>query len=112
MRSLLCAALLAAAAPAAHAQLDATEQRIVASVKQDNPAALQLLERSVRINSGTLNPEGVREVDLNFVAPIVTGIDGLGAHGTGSHTDSEDLEIASIERGTIRAAILLYRLTR
>jgi len=109
MRSLLCAALLAAAAPAAHAQLDATEQRIVASVKQDNPAAL---ERSVRINSGTLNPEGVREVDLNFVAPIVTGIDGLGAHGTGSHTDSEDLEIASIERGTIRAAILLYRLTR
>jgi glutamate carboxypeptidase len=61
---------------------------------------------------GALPPADRGAGDLNFVAPIVTGIDGLGAHGTGSHTDNEDLEIASIERGTIRAAILIYRLTR
>jgi hypothetical protein len=30
----------------------------------------------------------------------------------GSHSPDEDLEIASIERATIRAAILIYRLTR
>jgi glutamate carboxypeptidase len=50
--------------------------------------------------------------DVQFVAPYTVGIDGLGAHGSGSHTDDEDLEIASIERGTIRAALLIYRLTR
>src|SRR5436190_19718965 len=49
-------------AGAAHAQLTQTEQRIVAAVKQRTPAALELLEKSVRINSGTLNPSGVRAV--------------------------------------------------
>jgi len=61
---------------------------------------------------GALPPADRGAGDLNFVAPIVTGIDGLGAHGSGAHTDNEDLEIASIERGAIRAAILIYRLTR
>ena len=50
--------------------------------------------------------------DVQFVAPYTTGIDGLGAQGRGSHTDDEDLEIASIERGAIRAALVIYRLTR
>ena len=50
--------------------------------------------------------------DVQFVAPYTVGIDGLGAAGTGAHTDDEDLEIASIERGAIRAALFIYRLTR
>jgi len=50
--------------------------------------------------------------DVQFVAPYTVGIDGLGAQGRGAHTDDEDLEIASIERGAIRAALLIYRLTR
>ena len=54
----------------AHAQLSDTEQRIVAAVKQRAPAALELLERSVRINSGTLNPEGVRAVGDIFRAEL------------------------------------------
>ena len=61
---------------------------------------------------GALPPADRGAGDLNFVAPFVPGIDGLGAHGSGAHTDNEDLEIASIERGAIRAAILIYRLTR
>ena len=44
--------------------------------------------------------------------PYTVGIDGLGAAGNGAHTDDEDLEIASIERGAIRAALFIYRLTR
>ena len=63
--TLAAAALLAGAV---HAQLDETEQRIVAAVKQRSPQALELLERSARINSGTLNPEGVREVGRLFRA--------------------------------------------
>jgi glutamate carboxypeptidase len=53
-----------------HAELSPTEQRIVAAVKENNPAALQLLERSVRVNSGTLNPEGVREVGRIYAAEL------------------------------------------
>ena len=50
--------------------------------------------------------------DIQFAAPHTVGIDGLGAQGRGSHTDDEDLEIASLERGAIRAALLIYRLTQ
>src|SRR5690242_13848841 len=42
--------------------------------------------------------------DVQFAAPFVPGIDGLGARGSRAHTDDEDLEIASIERNAIRAA--------
>jgi glutamate carboxypeptidase len=58
-------------------------------------------------------PPGQRGAgDVQFVAPLVDSLDGLGATGNGSHSPDEDLEIASIERATIRTAILLYRLTR
>ena len=50
--------------------------------------------------------------DVQFVAPYTVGLDGLGAQGRGAHTDDEDLEVASIERGAIRAALLIYRLTQ
>lgn len=50
--------------------------------------------------------------DVQFTAPHVPGLDGLGAHGANEHTDDEELEIASIERGAIRAALLIHRLTR
>lgn len=50
--------------------------------------------------------------DVQFTAPHVPGLDGLGAYGRNEHSDDEELEIASIERGAIRAALLIYRLTR
>ena len=53
IRRVLCAALLLCAG-AAQAQLTDTEQRIVAAVKQRSPQAIELLEKTVRVNSGTL----------------------------------------------------------
>ncbi len=50
--------------------------------------------------------------DVQFVAPYIDSLDGLGASGRGAHSPDEDLELASIERGAIRAALLIYRLTR
>jgi glutamate carboxypeptidase len=50
--------------------------------------------------------------DIQFVAPLVDSLDGLGASGNGAHSPDEDLDPASIERGAIRAALLIYRLTR
>lgn len=49
------------ASPAAAALSD-TEQRAAAAVDADLPAALDLLRRSVEINSGTMNFAGVKEV--------------------------------------------------
>lgn len=58
-------------------------------------------------------PPGQRGAgDVQFVAPLIDSLDGLGATGMGSHSPDEDLELPSIERATIRTAILIYRLTR
>jgi glutamate carboxypeptidase len=50
--------------------------------------------------------------DIQFVAPYVDCLDGLGASGGNSHTPDEYLNPESIERNAIRAALLIYRLTR
>lgn len=50
--------------------------------------------------------------DVQFVAPYVDSLDGLGATGKGAHAPGEDLDVRSIEQGAIRTAVLLYRLTR
>ncbi|MCE3262924.1 MAG: peptidase [Pseudoduganella sp.] len=58
-------------------------------------------------------PPGLRGAgDVQFVAPYVDSLDGLGAVGRGAHAPGEDLDVKSIEQGAIRTAILLYRLTR
>lgn len=48
--------------------------------------------------------------DISFVAPLITGLDGLGALGTGSHTPAERVNLATLPMQTERAAILMYRL--
>ena len=61
---------------------------------------------------GAIAPADRGAGDVQFVSALIPGLDGLGAAGSGAHTDHEDLELASIERGAIRAAILIYRMTR
>ncbi len=48
--------------------------------------------------------------DISFVAPLITGLDGLGALGTGSHTPAERVDLTTLTMQTDRAAILMYRL--
>src|SRR5690348_1629557 len=50
--------------------LTSEEQTIVAAVDRSNDAALALLEKVVNINSGTLNPTGVRAVGKVFDAEL------------------------------------------
>jgi glutamate carboxypeptidase len=50
--------------------------------------------------------------DIQFVAPLIDSLDGLGASGNGAHSPNEDLDVGSIERSAVRAALLIYRLTR
>lgn len=48
--------------------------------------------------------------DISFVAPMITGLDGLGAMGSGSHTPAERVNLTTLPIQTERAAILMYRL--
>jgi glutamate carboxypeptidase len=61
---------------------------------------------------GMVPPESRGAGDIQFAAPYVDSLDGLGASGGGAHSPNESLEVASIERSAIRAAMLIYRLTR
>ena len=50
--------------------------------------------------------------DVSFVAPYVDALAGLGTHGTGSHSDRENVDLATLPTQIKRAALLIYRLTR
>jgi glutamate carboxypeptidase len=61
-----CSVVLAAARPARCQTLTRAERRVTAAVDRGVPAALELLERAVNVNSGTMNFEGVRAVGRLF----------------------------------------------
>jgi len=50
--------------------------------------------------------------DISFVAPIIDGLDGLGALGNGAHSPAEDTNLNAMMMQTERAALLLNRLGR
>jgi glutamate carboxypeptidase len=51
-------------------ELSSVEEQIREYVEQHNPEAVALLERVANINSGTINPEGVREVGKVFESEL------------------------------------------
>jgi glutamate carboxypeptidase len=48
--------------------------------------------------------------DISFVAPLIDGLDGLGALGGGTHAPGERVSLATLVMQTERAALLLHRL--
>jgi glutamate carboxypeptidase len=79
--------------------------------------ALQAMysQLSVELGFGPVkaaNPEARGAGDVQFAAPYAAGLDGLGAMGGGAHSPSEFLLPQSIEKNAIRAALMIYRLTR
>ena len=83
------------------------------------PGNLKVLDLYSRASQdaglGTIAPlpaEARGAGDIQFVAPLLDSLDGLGASGNGAHSPNEDLDVGSIERGAVRAALLIYRLTR
>lgn len=59
-----------------------------------------------------LDPGARGAGDVSFVAPLIDGIDGLGALGTGAHAPEERVNLNALEMQTERAALLLERLGR
>ena len=50
--------------------------------------------------------------DISFVAPLIDGLDGLGAMGGGSHAPGEHVDLTTLPMQTERAALLMYRVGR
>jgi hypothetical protein len=119
-------ALAALCGSARATELAPVEQRIVAEVKAHSaPApASACATRTRRWRSppaacgcsncpiAAVPAESRGAGDIQFAAPYVDSLDGLGVSGRGAHSPDEDLELASIERAAIRTALLIYRLTR
>lgn len=50
--------------------------------------------------------------DISYVSAYADALDGLGVVGRGSHSPDETVNLASIPVATVRAAVLIHRLTR
>ena len=59
---------------------------------------------------GELDPSKRGAGDISFVAPMSSGLAGLGPSSDGSHTASEKVDVPSIFKQAKRAAILMSRL--
>ena len=60
-----------------------------------------------------LDPGKRGAADISFVAPHVdASLAGMGPDGFGEHSENEGLDLTSFPKTTVRAAILIYRLTR
>jgi glutamate carboxypeptidase len=55
-------------------------------------------------------PESRGAGDVSFVAPYVTGMDGLGVSGRGAHSPEESVNLNSIRMAGERAAVFMLRL--
>ena len=55
-------------------------------------------------------PESRGAGDVSFVAPYLTGMDGLGVSGRGAHSPEESVNLNTLTMAGERAAILMYRL--
>ena len=55
-------------------------------------------------------PESRGAGDVSFVAPYLTGMDGLGVAGRGAHSPEESVNLNSLTMAAERAAVLMHRL--
>jgi glutamate carboxypeptidase len=102
--------------PQAKARITFEDNYPAMSPTPENYALLKLLDQASRdLGLGPVeafDPGGRGAGDISFVAPFISGLDGLGARGGGSHAPEEFAELDSLSIQIKRAALLIYRLTR
>jgi len=59
-----------------------------------------------------VDPGARGAADISFVAPYTDGLAGIGPYGSGAHSIEESVDLDSIRTATLKAALLIYRLTR
>ena len=84
------------------------------AVTSGNTALLELYSgSSAALGHGALqasDPARRGAGDLSFVAPLIDGLEGLGAIGAGSHSPNESVNLNALHMQTEKAAVMLYRL--
>jgi glutamate carboxypeptidase len=84
------------------------------AVTAGNTALLELYSgASASLGHGALkasDPARRGAGDLSFVAPLIDGLEGLGAIGNGSHSPNESVNLNALHMQTERAAVMLHRL--
>jgi len=109
-------AIVKASLPRASATITFADEYPAMAPTEANYALLRTLDQVSRdLGYGpvpALEPSKRGAGDVSFVAPVVSGLDGLGAHGNGSHTPDERVDLDSLPMLIKRTALLIYRLTR
>jgi glutamate carboxypeptidase len=102
--------------PRAQAQISFEDSYPAMSPTPGNYALLKVLDEASRANElgqvVAYDPGRRGAGDVSFVAPYISGLDGLGARGGGSHEPDEYVELDTLPLLIKRAALLIYRLTR
>lgn len=84
------------------------------AVTPGNTALLELYSgASASLGHGALaasDPARRGAGDLSFVAPLIDGLEGLGAIGNGAHSPNESVNLNALHMQTEKAAVMLYRL--
>lgn len=109
-------AIAAQSLPGAHAEVTFREGYPPMPATPANQRLLDLYSE-VSVDAGfgpvgAVDPNERGAGDIQFAAPHVACLDGLGPWGSGSHSVNESLDLPSVERSAIRAALVIYRLTR
>jgi glutamate carboxypeptidase len=108
--------IVAQSLPGTSASIAFTEAYPPMAATPGNQALHELYSQiSVELAYGRVkaaNPESRGAGDVQFAAPHAAALDGLGAIGGAAHSPFEFLLPESIEKNAIRAAIMIYRLTR
>lgn len=102
--------------PGTDAKINFTDEYPAMSPTAGNARILALYDTaSTALGYGpvrALDPGARGAGDISFVAPLIDGIDGLGALGTGSHAPEERVNLNALQMQTERTALLLERLAR
>ena len=102
--------------PQTKAQITFVDNYPAMSPTPENYALLKLFNQaSLDLGLGKIeayDPGGRGAGDISFVAPFVSGLDGLGIRGGGSHAPDEFADLDSLPIQIKRTALLIYRLTR
>jgi glutamate carboxypeptidase len=108
--------IVARSLPRAQAQISFADSYPAMSPTPGNYELLRVLDEASRANNlgpvAAYDPGKRGAGDISFVAPYVSGLDGLGARGGGSHEPEEYVELDTLPLLIKRAALLIYRLTR
>jgi glutamate carboxypeptidase len=102
--------------PQTSAQIRFTDAYPAMSPTAGNQALLEVVSKiSLDMGLGPVtayDPGKRGAADVSFVAPYISGLDGLGSMGSGAHTPQETVNLKTFEQLTQRTALLIYRLTQ